>query len=77
MNIFLYLYVLKQKNDVKTPKSSSNFKRCLLKKVCSNLSSRSSIKIMHIDIIFNISISMIMIVSVRCEIRNYQNADDL
>ena len=52
MNIFLYLYVLKQKKDVKTPKSSSNFKRCLLKKACSNLSSRSSIKIMHINIIF-------------------------
>ena len=69
MNIFLYLYVLKQKNDVKTPKSSSNFKRCLLKKACSHLSSRSSIKIMHIDIIFNVSISMTMINSVKCEMK--------
>ena len=77
MNIFLRLYVLKQKNDVKTPKSSSNFKRCLLKKVCSHLLSRSSIKIMHIDIIFNIIISMTLIDAVKCEMRNYQNSDDL
>ena len=77
MNIFLHLYVLKQKNDVKTPKSSSNFKRCLLKKACIHLSSRSSIKIMHIDITFNVSISMTMIDSVKCEMRNYQNTDDL
>ena len=77
MNIFLSLYILKQKNDVKTPKSSSNFKRCLLKKACRHLLSRSSIKIMHIDIIFNVSISMIMIDAVKCEMKNYQNSDDL
>ena len=77
MNIFLRLYVLKQENDVKTPKSSSNFKRCLLKKVCSHLLSRSSIKIMHIDIIFNVSISMTMTNAVKCYMKYYQNSDDL
>ena len=77
MNIFLCFYGLKQKNDVRTPKSSSNFKRCLLKKASSNLFSRNSIKTMHIDIIFNFSISMTMTDAVKCEIRNYQNYDDL
>ena len=77
MNIFLCFYGLKQKNDVRTPKSSSNFKRCLLKKASSNLLSRNSIKTMHIDIIFNFSISMTMTDAVKCEIRNYQNYDDL
>ena len=77
MNIFLCLYVLKQTNDVKTPRSSSNFKRCLLKKACSQLLSRSSIKIMHIDIIFNVSISMTMIDEAKSGIRNCQNSDDL
>ena len=77
MNIFLCLYILKQTNDVKTPRSNSNFKRCLLKKACSHLLSRSSMKIMHIDIIFNESISMTMIDAAKCEMRNYQNSDDL
>ena len=77
MNIFLCFYGLKQKNDVRTPKSSSNFKRCLLKKASSNLLSRNSIKTMHIDIIFNLRISMTMTDAVKCEIRNYQNYDGL
>ena len=77
MKIFLCLYVLKQKKDVKTPKSSSHLKRCLLKKACSHLLSRSSIKITHIDVIFNVSISVTMIVAAKCKKRNYQNSDDL
>ena len=32
---------------------------------------------MHIDIIFNLSISMTMTDAVKCEIRNYQNYDGL
>ena len=32
---------------------------------------------MHIDIIFNIIISMTLIDAVKCEMRNYQNSDDL
>ena len=32
---------------------------------------------MHIDIIFNVSISMTMIDEVKCGIRNCQNSDDL
>ena len=32
---------------------------------------------MHFDIIFNVSISMTMIDAVKCEMRNYQNSDDL
>ena len=71
------LLCTKTKDDVKTPTSNSNFKRCLLKKARSHLFSRSSIKIMHIDIIFNVSISMIKIDAVKCEIKNYQNSDDL
>ena len=71
------LICTKTKKDVKTPKSSSNFKRCLLEKVCSHLLSRSSIKIMHIYIIFNVSISMTMIDTVKCEMKNYRNSDDL
>ena len=48
-----------------------------MKKACSHFLSRGSIKIIHIDIIFNESISMIMIDAVRCEMRNYQNSDDI
>ena len=32
---------------------------------------------MHIDIIFNVSISMTMTEAVKCEMRNYQNSDNL
>ena len=32
---------------------------------------------MHIDIIFNVSISITIIDAVKCEMRNYQNSDDL
>ena len=32
---------------------------------------------MHIDIIFNVSISITMIDGVKWEMRNYQNSDDL
>ena len=67
----------KTKDDAKTPTSNSNFKRCLLKKACSHLFSRSSIKIMHIDIIFNVSISMTMTNAVKCYMKYYQNSDDL
>ena len=31
---------------------------------------------MHIDIIFNVSISMTMTDAVKCEMRNYQNPDN-
>ena len=32
---------------------------------------------MHMDIIFNVSISINIIDAVKCEVRNYQNSDDL
>ena len=32
---------------------------------------------MHIDIVFNVSISMTITDAAKCEMRNYQNSDNL
>ena len=49
----------------------------LIEKECSHLFIRSLIKVIDIVIAFNLSISMIMIDGVKCEMRNYQNSESL
>ena len=47
----------------------------LTEKACSHFLSKGPSKTMHIDTFFNVSISMIMIDVVKCQMRNYQNSD--
>ena len=48
-----------------------------MKKACRHVLRITSIKIMHIDINFNVSISIAMTDAAKCEMRNYENSDNL
>ena len=84
MNIFLSSFELKQKMVVRSKYSvrcentKIEFKiktLLIVKSVWSPF--RTSIKIIDIDIIFSVSVSMTMTDAVKYEMKNYQNSDNL